>query len=68
LIQPPLEDGLIRDAVRFSGQNDENRLRDFLGGMGTARVSQCRGINQVYVPGNQSAEGDVGTPLYILPG
>ena len=52
LIQPAGQDGFVHDAPGLFRQNDEHRLRDFLGGMGIAGFSQRSGKNQVHVACN----------------
>ncbi|HEX5398918.1 MAG TPA: hypothetical protein VFY06_07710 [Verrucomicrobiae bacterium] len=46
--------------LRLSGQNDEDRLGDFLGLMRVAHVPQRDGIDQVDMPRHQFAERLVG--------
>ena len=49
---------------RFARQNDEDRLRDFLGMVRVARLPERHGINQVDMPRHQGGESFPG----IVPG
>jgi len=52
---------------RLFRQDDENRLRDFLGGVRIARLPHPYGINQVDVPLHQRGKCLVGIAFRVLP-
>jgi hypothetical protein len=53
---------MIFDEKFFSlpRQNDEDRLRNFLGGVGVASASQRGGINEVHMTLHERGEGGLG--------
>jgi len=67
LIQPAGEDNLPAKLPGFSGENDEDGLRDFLGLMWVASVTQCNRIDLVDVPRDEFGKGFLGIMLRVLP-
>jgi hypothetical protein len=60
LIQPAGQHGARRQFARLARQNDEDRLRDFLGVMRIAGETQRGGIDEVHIPRDEGGKGGLG--------
>jgi hypothetical protein len=67
LIQPAGKNGVPAQSAGLARQNDEDGLRDFLGGIRAAGLSQRGGIHQVQMARHQCGKRLVGIPVGILP-
>jgi hypothetical protein len=54
-LEPP--DSIYFNAAGLARQNDEDRLGDFLCQMRVAHLSQCHGIDEIDMPGDQLGKG-----------
>ena len=66
LIEPARQDRFAAERSGLACEDDEHRLRDFLGGVRTARLPQRDGVNQIHVPSDQFTERGLGLALREL--
>jgi hypothetical protein len=66
LIQPARKNDSGAQSTSFFRQDDEDRLRDFLGGVGIAGLPQRGGIDQVDVTRDEGGEGVLGIPMDVI--
>ena len=66
LIEPAGEDGGRAQLAGFFGQDDEDGLGDFLGGVGVAGFAEGGGVDEVDVTGNERDKGRLGIPGDVL--
>src|SRR5439155_22497583 len=64
--QPRREDRLMAERGGLTGQDDEHRLRDFLGDVSVMNVPQRRGVDETDMLGRQLRKGILTAGLDVL--